>query len=116
MAQTLPQPPQFLSSVCVFTHWGDVPAPQLAIPAPALQAQTPPAQFPSPQSWPQLPQLFGSVAVSTHWGEADGPHEVYVPQSHEAGVVAAEQVPRVPQACPHLPQFGSMDRLTQGRP
>lgn len=74
--QTLPQPPQFLSSVSVSTHWGDVPPPQSAIPAPALQEQTPPVQLPSPQRWPQAPQLFSSVAVSTHCGEADVPHEV----------------------------------------
>ncbi len=111
MAQTLPQPPQFLSSVSLSTHSGDPP--QSA--ALALQVQTPPEQVPSPQRWPQRPQLFGSVAVSTHWGEADGPHEVYVPQSHEAGVVAAEQVPS-PQSCRHAPQFALLDRLTQGRP
>lgn len=47
--QALPQPPQFRSSVSVFTHCGEVPEPQSAIPAPALQVQTPPEQVPSPQ-------------------------------------------------------------------
>ena len=74
--QALPQPPQFLSSVSVSTHWGEVPAPQSAIPVPALQVQAPPAQAPRPQRWPHEPQLFSSTTVSTHWGEAAGPHEV----------------------------------------
>lgn len=72
----MPQPPQFRSSVKMFTHWGDAPAPQSRMSALTVQVQLPLPQLPAPQTWPHPPQLDGSVATFTHSGETDGPHEV----------------------------------------
>lgn len=57
---TLPQPPQLLGSVCVFTHWPlqSVPA-QVATQEPFWQL------WPLVHAFPQLPQFCGSVWVFT---------------------------------------------------
>jgi hypothetical protein len=102
---TVPQAPQLLLSVAVFTH-----APPHEV-VPAGQAQAPAAQLVPPvQALPQAPQLALSVDVSTQ-----APPQAVVPAG-QVHTPATQDLPPV-QALPQAPQLAlSVDVFTQAAP
>lgn len=105
--QVVPQPPQFMLSLCGFTHTPEqkiVPAPQMLLHEEELHVS------PAGQTVPHPPQFAGSISVLTQ----EGPHTVSpVGQVH---ALAVHPCP-VPHPAPQPPQCaGSIIVSTQVPP
>jgi hypothetical protein len=101
--QTLPQPPQLVSSMVVFTQEpASAKATAQVVGSPGGHAQTPATQLaPLAQRWPQSPQFLTSVETSTQIVEHTLPVAM-APQAVHAPLWHAEPATH---GAPHPPQF-----------